>query len=147
MSRFRIGHRSGYSDGPVWIPGKYIVDRPSIQPSILFKDNKWNDIILPMINKISDNSSITDYVTKAPTNKTNMLDFLNPRKNSDKVYMINTEDPETINAFWAVINHKDGDTGVGGGLRRRRRSLSKSSRKYKKSKRVFRKKSRATRRR
>jgi hypothetical protein len=34
-----------------------------------------------------------------------------------------------------------------GGSRRRRRSLPKSSRKYKKSKRVFRKKSRSTRRR
>jgi hypothetical protein len=36
---------------------------------------------------------------------------------------------------------------TGGSRRRHRRSLSKSSRKYKKSKRVFRKKSRSTRRR
>lgn len=39
------------------------------------------------------------------------------------------------------------EDGMDGGSRRRRRSLPKSSRKYKKSKRVFRKKSRSTRRR
>jgi hypothetical protein len=142
---FRIGHRNGYSNGPVWIPGKYIVDRPNFQPSIFFKENRWLDIIHPMINKISDNSSITKDGNKAT--KTDMLNSLNPTKNSYEVYYITTEDPETIKKFWDVKNHKDGTEGVGGGLRRRRRSLSKSSRKYKKSKRVFRKKSRSTRRR